>query len=104
MRNIDDTTVKLTYPVTVEGVATDHITLRRPKVRDMLAAEKGSASSAAQEVTLFANLAEVAPAVIEALDLVDYLRLQKVYASFLSSGPRTPDAPASSSLSTPGGG
>lgn len=33
---------------------------------------------------MFANLCEVAPTVIEDLDLADYQALQKVYSGFLS--------------------
>ena len=60
------------------------LTLRRPKVRDMLAADKASGSDAEKEVRVFANLCEVAPAVIEALDMADYQALQERYAGFLS--------------------
>ena len=36
------------------------------------------------EIRMFANLCEVAPAVIEELDMADYMRLQRVYEGFLS--------------------
>ena len=83
-------TIKLDYPVTAEGRTIDEITLRRPKVRDMLAADKGAGSEAEKEIRMFANLAEVAPAIIEGLDLADYQALQETYRGFLSSTPRTP--------------
>lgn len=83
-------TVKLDYPVTAEGRSIDEITLRRPKVRDMLAADGSAGSEAEKEISMFANLAELAPATIEALDLADYQALQETYKGFLSSAPRTP--------------
>lgn len=36
------------------------------------------------EIRLFANLCEVAPAVIEDLHMADYQRLQELYQSFLA--------------------
>jgi len=76
--------VKLQHPITVDGQEITRITLRRPKVRDMLAVEKLEGSEGARELRLLANLADVAPDVLEELDLADYQALQKVYAGFLS--------------------
>ena len=67
--------------------------LRRPVVRDMLAADKAAGSEAKKEVRMFASLCEVTPGVIEALDLTDYMTLQETYRGFLSSGPQTPVGP-----------
>ena len=83
-------TIKLEYPITADGRTLDELTLRRPKVRDMLAADKGAGGEAEREIRMFANLAEVEPAIIEALDLADYAGLQEAYKGFLSSAPPTP--------------
>jgi len=77
-------TITLKHPVTVETIDYKKLTLRRPKVRDMLAADKSSGSDAEKEVTIFCNLCEVSPAVIEELDLSDYKQLQDKYSHFLS--------------------
>ena len=77
-------TIELKHPITLDGEELKHLTLRRPKVRDMLAADKASGSDAEKEVRVFANLCEVAPAVIEALDMADYQALQERYQGFLS--------------------
>lgn len=77
-------TIKLTYPIEVDGVAIESIALRRPCVRDMLIAEKGSEGTGTSEVTLFANLSDNTPEAIEKLDLADYAKVQKVYKGFLS--------------------
>ncbi len=82
-------TIKLDYPIAAEGRTIDEITLRRPKVRDMLAADGLAGSEAEKEIRMFANLAEMTPATIEALDLADYQALQEAYKGFLSSAPRT---------------
>jgi len=76
--------VKLAHPVEAEGRTLDRLLMRRPRVRDMLAAEKRSGSDAEKEVAMFASLCEVAPSVIESLDLADYQALQEAYRGFLS--------------------
>ena len=86
-------TIKLTHPVLVDGDTVNALQLRRPRVRDMLAADKAAGTEAEKEVRMFANLCEVTPGVIEALDLTDYMTLQETYRGFLSSGPAMPAAP-----------
>ncbi|BCS94624.1 hypothetical protein DSLASN_02560 [Desulfoluna limicola] len=76
--------IKLKYPVTVEEVETQNLSMRRPKVKDMLTGEKKGASDAEKEIRIFANLCEVAPEVIKELDMVDYGAVQKAYQAFLS--------------------
>lgn len=77
-------TVELKHPVSVAGRDVGTLSMRRPKVKDQLVAEKSSGGNAEKEVRLFANLCEVEPAVIEELDLHDYRRLQEAYSGFLS--------------------
>ena len=76
--------IQLQYPVKVNGLDIATLNLRRPRVRDMLAASKMKGSDAEKEIRMFCNLCEVEPEVIESLDLADYARLQQVYQSFLS--------------------
>jgi hypothetical protein len=76
--------VKLKHPVSVDGQEYASLILRRPKVRDMLGADKLGGSDAEKEIRIFANLCEVPPSVIEELDLADYQALQGVYQGFLS--------------------
>jgi len=76
--------VKLKYPVTVEGSEYSELTMRRPKVRDMLSSDKLGGSDAEKEIRIFANLSEVSPSVVEELDMVDYQSLQETYQGFLS--------------------
>ena len=77
-------TIKLKHPVTVDGVEVGSLTIRRPKVRDMLSVEKGEGVQADKEIRLFANLCEVTPVTIQELDMADYANLQKAYQDFLS--------------------
>lgn len=76
--------VSLVTPIIVNGEALSELTLRRPKVRDMLAMEKSSKSDAEKEIHLFANLCEMAPEKLHDLDMADYAKLQKAYQDFLS--------------------
>jgi len=76
--------ITLKYPITVNGQEITSLSLRRPKVRDMLVADKSAASSAEQEMNLFANLCEVDNDTILELDAADYKQLQETYSNFLS--------------------
>jgi len=76
-------TITLKYPLADNGETIDRITLRRPKVRDMLTSASDDLSDAEKEVRLFASLSGLTPALIEDMDVADYQQLQKVYAGFL---------------------
>ena len=81
---MSDKTITLNRPVTMDGTTHTTLTMRRPKVRDSRDAQRGGGTNADSEIRLFANLCEVTPAVIEELDMADYIRMQKVYEGFLS--------------------
>lgn len=80
----DSTRIDLTWPVTVDGETVSSLAMRRPKVRDILAAERAVKSESEREVRILAALCDVPPAVIEDMDMADYLRLQEVSKGFLS--------------------
>lgn len=80
-----NTTVTLQYPVTHQGTEYTSLSMRRPKVRDDKAARKLAKDPAEQEIRLFANLCEVAPDVIDELDLADYQALQEAFRGFFPS-------------------
>jgi len=75
-------TVALKHPITVEGVAVSVLHLRRPKVRDRLAAEKMGKTDAEKEIALIALLAEVTPETLYELDMADYSAVQQVLSGF----------------------
>lgn len=79
-----NTTVELITPITVDGATLSQLTVRRPKVRDMLAMENTAKNDAEKEINLFANLCEVNPDSLYELDMSDYSKLQKAYQDFLS--------------------
>ncbi|MXY16385.1 MAG: phage tail assembly protein [Acidobacteria bacterium] len=75
-------TVRLEHPVTVEKVEYSELKLRYPRVRDIRDARKGNPSTDEMNIRLFSNLAEVEPAVIEELVLVDYNRVDEALEPF----------------------
>ena len=77
--------ITLEYPASDGGAKIDSLTMRRPKVRDLLAAERQGGTDADREMRLFSNLCEVSPDCISDMDMSDYLRLQEVYKGFLPS-------------------
>lgn len=76
--------IELDFPISIDGVETSVLQMRRPKVRDQIALEKSNGmSDAEREIRFFSNLCEVSPDDIKALDLMDYAKLQKQFGDFL---------------------
>ena len=78
------TTIELKHPITVDGVEIKELSMRRPKVRDMIAADKGGGTDGEREMHMFSNLCEVTTSAIEEMDMGDYVALQEAYKDFLS--------------------
>ncbi len=76
--------IKLSNPIKIDGVEVNEISLRRPKVRDLLISDRKNISEAEREVNLIANLAEIPAEVIQELDLCDYMKIQNWLKDFLS--------------------
>ena len=77
-------TITLEYPVTHQGQEYRELTMRRPRVGDMLAADKRGGGDLERELTMFANLCEAPPEALRELDMKDYRKLQAAYTGFLS--------------------
>ena len=80
--------IKLLHPVVSDGTELRVLNLRRPKVRDVLLAAKIGGTEEEKEIRVLANLCEVAPDVVEELDMADYKRLQDGYRSFFEEESR----------------
>lgn len=81
----DRVSIALDYEIESDGVKLSRLDLRRPKVRDLLSANKaGAGDEVVREIRLFANLCELPPSAIESLDMADYGKLQEAYAGFTS--------------------
>ncbi|KAF1075910.1 phage tail assembly protein [Halodesulfovibrio sp. MK-HDV] len=75
--------IELKYPVTVDGHEYSTLTMRAPKVRDQIVAQK-AAGKEDMELTLFSNLCEISKSVLEELEIADYNQLHVAYSDFLS--------------------
>ncbi|HGS5314514.1 phage tail assembly protein [Vibrio artabrorum] len=86
--------VTLEYPIHVAGKEYKTLTMRRPKVRDQLIADKQNNTAADKEVHLLSLLAGVDTSVIQELDMTDYEEVQNTYKGFTkkSSAKKTSSA------------
>jgi len=76
--------IALASPASIGGVKTLAVRMREPTVSDMEASNDSTASAAKREITLFANLCEVAPDDIRKLTVRNYARLQDAFSLFTS--------------------
>jgi uncharacterized protein (DUF885 family) len=74
--------IDLDFPITVSGVEVAHLVMRRPKLRDDLAAAKSSGSDEDKAIQLVANLCEVAPEDLMELDSADWAKLEQQVQDF----------------------
>ncbi|TXF11932.1 phage tail assembly protein [Pelomicrobium methylotrophicum] len=76
--------ITLKHPVKLAtGQMLAKITLRRPKVRDLKAAQRVSDKPEEQELALIAALAGLTPEDIEELDLADYKAIAESFRGML---------------------
>ena len=76
--------IVLQHPITADVAEIERFTMRRPRVRDRLIAEKACGSEVEKEIRLIGNLCELPPSYIELLDMADYVKLQECLAGFLA--------------------
>lgn len=75
--------INLTEAIEQGGKQITSLTIRRPIVADMLAAQKGSNNEPERELNLIAVLTGLPRAAVEKLDMRDYMALQRMLAEFL---------------------
>ncbi|MDR5887570.1 phage tail assembly protein [Vreelandella janggokensis] len=76
--------ITLNRPVTLaSGSEANTLRMREPTVDDQIVSDEMKGSDGIREVTLFANLCEIAPDDIRRLKLKDYKRVQEAYSGFL---------------------
>ena len=80
--NDEGLAVELRTAVEIDGQKTKQITMREPTVRDQLDVQAVKGSEAHREVTLMANLCDIAPAQVEAMTMRNYRRLQEALEVF----------------------
>lgn len=74
--------IELSKPLDIDGTSVATLRMREPTVQDQLTASEMKGSAAQQEITMIANLCEVAPDDIKRLTLRDYRKLQDAYMGF----------------------
>lgn len=74
--------IELDFPIEISGVEVKHLVMRRPKVRDDLAASKSGGSDEDKAVLLVANLCEVTVDDLMDLDSADWAKLEKQVQDF----------------------
>lgn len=78
--------IELDFPIEIAGVETSFLIMRRPKVRDMLAAQKGSSGDEAEMgITLVANLCEITRDDVLELDAADWEKCEAQVQAFKSA-------------------
>lgn len=75
-------TIKLSFPVEVNGTLYEELSMRRPKTKDTLLAAKQKGGEVERGVYLMARLCDVEPDVIEELDEVDAEKLGEQHKAF----------------------
>lgn len=78
-------TISLKRPITVSGVKTSSIVMRRPKVRDQIAAQDVVGNDAEKESRFIGNLCGLAPEEIADVDLFDFRKLQQQVSVFVGA-------------------
>lgn len=79
-------TIKLTVPMTIDGVDIKEVTVRRPKVKDQLDAQRSGKGEGEIELHLIARLTGLNPVdITEKMDLDDFFCIRGVVHSFLPS-------------------
>lgn len=79
-------TVNLSLPITINGVRTDRLVMRRPKLKDIRNASKvAGKDEEEQEIRLFSLLTDCAPSDLEELDYADYGKLQETFQRMVKS-------------------
>lgn len=74
--------ITLEFPIEVDGQTIKTLVMRRPKVKDSLAAAKHSEDTAERGIFILARLCDVSPEHIAELDEYDSDRLQEQYSRF----------------------
>lgn len=83
----DTAKIELAIPLKVSGVEVKHLIVRRPKVRDRVAAQKAASNEADQTLYLVSSLTEVTIDDLMEMDGSDFQRIENQVAAFLSARP-----------------
>lgn len=80
--------IDLLFPLKVSGVEIKHVVVRRPKVRDRVAAQKATSNEADQTLHLVSSLTELPIDDLLDMDASDFQRIENQVGAFLSARPQ----------------
>ena len=86
-------TVPLSHPIQVDGKAVDSITVRRPLVKDLIAAER-QPGEIAQEAAVLSECSGLSLADVGSIDAEDYRRIIRETELGFMSDAAAPPAPS----------
>lgn len=76
--------IELARPIEVSGVQVSTLRMREPTVGDQMAVDDIRGTDGQREVSLIANLCEIAPDDVKRLTLRDYRKVQEAFAGFVA--------------------
>lgn len=79
--------IELDFPIEVDGLKIDTITMRRPKVRDSFKAQRVKGGEMEKGLALMADLCECPQEHLLELDEIDLEKLQAQYGAFTGRVP-----------------
>lgn len=79
--------IELSTPLEISGVKVAHLIMRRPKLRDRLAAQKSAPDQADMTVYLVASLCEVPVEDLHEMDGYDWNQVETALQNFLDRPP-----------------
>ena len=79
----EHTDITLSRPLEIAGAKVSVIRMREPTVGDQRASDAAKGDEGAREISLMANLCELAPDDLHRLPLRDYKRLQAALVGFI---------------------
>lgn len=79
--------IELATPVKISGVEVNHLIMRRPKLRDRIAAQKAAPHEADMTVYLAASLCEVPVEDLHEMDGYDWNQVESALQVFLDLPP-----------------
>lgn len=86
--------IKLEFPIKINGILTDQLTMRRPKLKDFRNTGQIAGKDAEeQEVRLFSTLTDCAIDDLGELDYADYGKLQDVFRGMVKGSIRSEQDP-----------
>lgn len=80
----DTVDIALSKPITIDGAKVSALRMREPTVADQLAMDKAGGTDADKELSMIANLCQVAPADLHQLTLRDYRKVSKAFTDFIA--------------------